>query len=109
MIRVIGNYRWFDGAHFDHVKYRDSHMPLTTKLLEPLGLRRLESDQSFIGQEPKPGQIIASSVAYFDSVQDAHAALTSVGKELMADVAEYSNISPELHIAVVSQHFGENS
>lgn len=106
MVRVIGHYRWFDGAHFDHAKYRDSHMPLTARLLQPLGLRKLESDQSLAGQEPKPGQIIASSVAYFDTAQDAQTALASAGMALMADVASYSNISPELHIAAVSLHYG---
>jgi uncharacterized protein (TIGR02118 family) len=104
MVRVVGNYRWFDGARFDHQTYRDSHMPLTARLLEPLGLRRLESDQALLGSQPAPGQIIASSVAYFDTAQQAQAALASAGKALLADVASYSNIMPELHISAVSSH-----
>lgn len=105
MVRIIGNYRWFDGAHFDHTKYRDAHLPLTARLLQPFGLRRLESDQSLTDPAPRPGQIVASSVAYFDTAQDARSALLGAGKELMADVANYTDISPELHMAAITQHF----
>lgn len=105
MVRIIGSYRWFDGAYFDHTKYRESHLPLTARLLQPFGLRRLESDQSLTDAVPGPGQVVASSVAYFDTAEDARSALRGAGKELMADVANYSNISPELHLAAVSQHF----
>lgn len=105
MVRIIGNYHWFDGAYFDHLKYRDTHMALTAQLLQPLGLRRLESDKSLIVEAAKPGDVVASSVAYFDSVYAAHAAIASAGKELMMHVATYSNIRPKLHIAEISSHF----
>jgi hypothetical protein len=35
MIRVIGFYRWSDGANFDHEYYNGEHMRLTKEALTP--------------------------------------------------------------------------
>ena len=46
MVKVCGTYRWKDGARFDPVYYRTEHMRITRELLLPLGLQRLESDET---------------------------------------------------------------
>lgn len=104
MVKITGNYRWVDGARFDHAYYQTEHMQLTRSLLQPLGLRRLESDQTVWPADPKPGQVIACSNAYFDSMAAAQAALAQVGAALMADVPRYTGLRPELHVCEVQQH-----
>lgn len=103
MVKIIGNYRWFDGATFNHAYYQQEHMQLTRQLLTPLGLQRLESDKTLSGTPLKAGQVVASSNAYFDSLPAAQAALAQTGATLIADVANYTNIRPELHISEVAQ------
>lgn len=104
MVKIIGNYRWFDGAKFDHSYYQQEHMRLTSELLLPLGLQRLESDKTLSGAPLKAGQVVASSTAYFETLAAAQAALAQTGAQLVADVPNYTNIRPELHICEVVAH-----
>lgn len=46
MVKITGHYRWQEGAHFDHAYYQQAHMQLTRALLQPLGMQRLESEQT---------------------------------------------------------------
>ena len=102
MIRVIGIYRWTEGASFDHQYYQNTHMQLTRDLLTPLGLVRLEADRYLAANLVAPGTIIAASHAYFPSIEIAKTALSAVGATLMADVANYTTLKPELSFAVVT-------
>ncbi len=102
MIRVIGIYRWAEGASFDHQYYQNTHMQLTRDLLTPLGLVRLEADRYLAANLVAPGTIIAASHAYFPSIEIAKTALSAVGATLMADVANYTTLKPELSFAVVT-------
>jgi len=104
MVRVIGLYRWLDGATFDHEYYNSKHMQLTLKLLSPRGLVRLESDRYLAAAPPIAGDIIAASNAYFPSIEAARAALTAAGGELMADVPKYTTLRPQLHFVAVTSH-----
>jgi uncharacterized protein (TIGR02118 family) len=102
MIRVIGFYRWLDGANFDHDYYNSEHMRLTKNALTPHGLIRLESDRYISPKPPVTGEIIAASNAYFPSVEIAQAAMAAVGAVLMADVPRYTNLKPEIQLSYVT-------
>lgn len=104
MLRVIGIYRWADGATFNHEYYNSEHMQLTRRLLAPHGLLRLESDRYISSASPVTGDVIAASNAYFPSVDVAQAAIAAVGGDLMEDLKNYTNLRPELRFAVVSSH-----
>jgi uncharacterized protein (TIGR02118 family) len=104
MIRVVGFYRWKEGAMFDHDYYHSSHMKLTRELLQPLGLVRLESDRYLLSKPPRDGDVVAASNAYFESVETAQAAMASVGAQLMADVPKYTTLTPEIRLAAVNSH-----
>jgi uncharacterized protein (TIGR02118 family) len=104
MIRVIGFYRWKEGATFDHDYYHSAHMKLTRELLQPLGLVRLESDRYLFPKPPRDGEVIAASNAYFESVEAAQTAMAAVGAQLMSDVPKYTNLTPEVRLADVSAH-----
>ena len=104
MVRVTGFYKWKAGAHFDHDYYRTKHMPLARQLLAPFGLIRLESDQFMAGPSPKEGDIIAATYGYFETVAAAQAALSATGPDLLKSVPNYSTITPELVLSVVTSH-----
>lgn len=104
MVKISGNYRWFEGARFDHAYYRAEHMRLTRELLRPLGLQRLESDSTLSAHPPAPGQIIATSNACFATLAAAQAALQQAGAALLADLPNYTNIRPDLHLSEVDSH-----
>lgn len=105
MVKVCGNYRWKDGARFDQVYYRTEHMRITRELLLPLGLQRLESDETLSAGEPRPGTIVATSNAYFLSLSAAQAALTLAGAKLLVDVPNYTDIYPEIHLCAVTRQY----
>lgn len=104
MIRVTGFYRWKAGARFDHEYYRTEHMPFARRLLAPLGLLRLESDQFLTDPQPRDGDIVAATYAYFESAEAARAALAAAGQELLASVPNYSTLKPELVMSMVTSH-----
>jgi uncharacterized protein (TIGR02118 family) len=104
VIRVIGFYRWKEGAAFDHEYYCSTHMKLTRELLQPLGLIRLESDRYLSPKPPREGDVIAASNAYFETPEAAQAAMASAGAQLMSDVPKYTNLAPEIRMAVVTSH-----
>ncbi len=104
MIRVIGFYRWMEGANFNHEYYDAEHMRLTQETLAPHGLLRLESDRYISTRPPLTGEIIAASNAYFPSIEIAQAAMMLVGATLMADVPNYTNLKPEIRLCIVTTH-----
>ncbi|WP_130621063.1 EthD family reductase [Dyella amyloliquefaciens] len=104
MIRVVGFYRWKEGASFDHDYYRLEHMKLTRQVLEPHGLVRLESDRYLSARPPEDGDIVAASNAYFSTLEVAQQAMAATGALLMADVPNYTNLKPELGLCMVTTH-----
>lgn len=106
LAKVTGIYRWTEGAHFDHDYYGSAHARLTAELLAPLGLLRFESDRTLGAGAPQAGAVVATSNAYFGSLAEAQAALAKAGSALAADLANYTNIRPALHLSEVLVHRG---
>jgi uncharacterized protein (TIGR02118 family) len=104
MIRVTAYYRWKDGASFDHDYYRKEHMRIARDLLSPHGLLRLESDRFLVSTPPAGGAIVAATNAYFPSIEVAQKALAVSGPALLADVANYTNIKPDMQFSIITSH-----
>jgi uncharacterized protein (TIGR02118 family) len=104
VIRVIGLYRWEEGAHFDHEYYHTEHMRITEEILAPHGLMHLESDRFVSAHPPRPGQIVAATNAYFPTLELAQAAMNAAGALLMADVPNYTNLKPQIHLSEVMRY-----
>jgi uncharacterized protein (TIGR02118 family) len=102
MIRVTGLYRWRPGATFDHAYYRTTHMAFVRERLAPLGLLRLESDRVIRVGEPRAGDVIAASQAYFRTLAEAQNAAQAAGKELLDSAAQHTNLVPELSFSEVT-------
>jgi uncharacterized protein (TIGR02118 family) len=93
MIRLSVFYPNSDGAKFDHDYYRDNHVPLA---LKTWGMSDAEIDRGL------DGPYIAAVHFKFDSQEALAAAMGAPGTaEVMADVANYTNITPVLQTSEI--------
>lgn len=104
MIKVTALYRWREGATFNHDYYHGEHMRIARAALQPLGLLRLESDRVLYPGEPRPGQVVALTNAFFETLPQAQAAARQSAPALMADIPNYTNIEPESYFAQMLAH-----
>jgi len=93
MIRLSVFYPVTEGATFDHDYYKDKHVPLAVKAW---GLSGAEIDKGV------DGPYVAAVHFTFDSLEAMGAAMASEGTgEVMADVANYTSITPVLQTSEV--------
>jgi uncharacterized protein (TIGR02118 family) len=93
MIRLSVFYPASDGAKFDHDYYRDHHVPLAVKAWSP------ESAQIDRGVD---GPYVAAVHLTFPSADALNAAMASEGTaEILADVANYTEITPVLQTSEI--------
>src|SRR5690606_15439904 len=104
MFKVTVLYRWREGARFDHGYYHGEHMRIAREALGPLGLVRLESERPLHPGEPRPGQVVALTSAFFGTLEQAQAAARQSAPALMADIPNYTDLQPESYIAQVAAH-----
>ena len=94
MIRLSVFYPSAEGATFDHEYYRDKHVPLA---MRAWGLRKAEIDKGV------DGPYVAAVHFEFDSVDAIQAAMAAEATgEVLADVANYTNITPVLQTSEVN-------
>lgn len=102
MIRISVLCATGDGKTFDHAYYVNKHMALVRERLGGLGLRRFEVDRGIAGGAPGgPTPYIGAGHLYFDSVEDFQKAMKPHGKELFADVPNFTNIQPQVQISEI--------
>ncbi|RYH53801.1 MAG: EthD family reductase [Alcaligenaceae bacterium] len=104
MIKVTALYRWREGATFNHDYYHAEHMRIARQALGPLGLLRLESDRVLYPGDPRPGQVVALTNAFFETLAHAQAAAKQTAAVLIADIPNYTNIEPESYFAQMQAH-----
>jgi uncharacterized protein (TIGR02118 family) len=104
MIKITALYRWREGAQFNHDYYHSEHMRIAREALAPHGLLRLESDRVLYPGEPRPGQVVALTNAFFADMQQAQAAAKQTAAALMADIPNYTDIQPESYMAQLNEH-----
>lgn len=104
LTKVTAQYRWFEGASFDHAYYVTEHMLITREAAQGFGLVRLESERVLGLSAWKDGDVVAATSAYFENLASAQDALAAIGPVLQADLVHYTNIRPEMRIAQVASH-----
>jgi uncharacterized protein (TIGR02118 family) len=93
MIRLSVFYPATEGATFDHDYYRDKHVPLACRAW---GLDKAEIDKGV------DGPYVAAVHFTFDSLEAMGAAMASEATgEVMADVANYTTITPVLQTSEI--------
>ncbi len=102
MIRASIFYPQKEGGKFDQAYYKNTHMPLVQKRLGNLGLIRLEIDRGLAGGAPgSPAPFVCIGHLYFNSVTDLQKALEKHGAELMRDVPNFTNLTPQMQISEI--------
>ena len=101
MIKVSVLYPSTPGARFDHDYYRDKHMPLLKAKMGD-SCKYYTVDKGLAGGAPGSAptyvgmcHIFCDSLEAFQKVFGPHA------KEIMADVANYTDVSPVMQISEV--------
>lgn len=101
MIKFNVMYPAKDGARFDHAYYRDKHMPLVARLLGDACLY-YTVDKGLAGGAPgAPSPFIACCSVYCESAERLQAAIGPHVKEIMADIANYTDVHPVVWISDV--------
>lgn len=93
MIRLTVSYPATPDATFDHDYYRDTHVPMAVQAWSPVST---EIDKGIDGPN------VAAVHFIFDSLEAMGAAMGSPATgDVMADVANYTTISPVLQISEI--------
>ena len=102
MFRVSFMYPTTPGKRFDLEYYRDKHMPRVMERFRPFGLLRYEVDRGVSsGARGSAAPFVGGAHLYWERVEDFHRALDKHGVELLGDVPNYSEISPQVQISEV--------
>jgi uncharacterized protein (TIGR02118 family) len=101
MIKVSVMYPNKDGARFDHGYYRDTHMPMVkAKMGDACDFCTV--DKGLAGGQPgTPAVFVAMCHIYCDSVEAFESGFGPHAKEIMADVANYTDLTPQVQISEV--------
>jgi uncharacterized protein (TIGR02118 family) len=102
MIRVSVLYPNGEGKQFDQAYYAQKHMPLVGERLRSFGLLRYEIDKGIAGGAPgAPAPFVGACHLYFNSTGDFQKGIGAHGKEIMADIPNYTNITPTIQISEI--------
>jgi uncharacterized protein (TIGR02118 family) len=102
MVRITVLYPNEAGKKFDLEYYRNRHMKLVTDRLKSFGLIRTEVDKGVAGGAPgAPAPYVCIGHVYFNALADFQKGMGSHGKEIMADIPNYTNIQPQIQISEI--------
>jgi uncharacterized protein (TIGR02118 family) len=101
MIKVSVMYSNKPGARFDHAYYRNKHMPLVKARMGD-SCKFYTVDKGLAGIAPgQPATYVAMCHIYCDSVEAFQAGFGPHAQEIMADIANYTDLSPVVQISEV--------
>ena len=101
MIKVSVMYPTTPGARFDHAYYRDKHMPMLATRMGA-ACKQYTVEKGLSGGAPgAPAPYIAMCHIFADSVEAFEAAFGPHAKEIMKDVANYTDLRPVMQISEV--------
>ena len=99
MIKVTVMYPYTEGARFDHAYYRDQHMPMVKARLGS-ACSYYTVEKGLAGGAPNsPPAFVAMCAFICDSVEGYEAALQEHRAEVLADIANYTDITPVLQVS----------
>jgi uncharacterized protein (TIGR02118 family) len=99
MIKVSVFYPNEEGKKFDMAYYCSKHIPLCQ---EKFGCRQVVVDQGLAGGAPGTSPTyVAMGHLYFDSLEALQTAFAAHAAEIMADIPNYTDISPVMQISEI--------
>ncbi len=101
MIKVSVMYPNTPDARFDHAYYRDKHMPMLAARMGE-ACKQYTVEKGLSGSAPgAPAPYVAMCHIFADSVEAFQAAFGPNAKEIMKDVANYTDLRPVMQISEV--------
>ena len=101
MIKISVMYANTPGARFDHQYYRDKHMPLVKTRMGDKCLY-YTVDKGLAGGAPgAPATCVGMSPSFCESVESFQAGFGPHAKEIMADIPNYTDLTPVIQISEV--------
>jgi len=101
MIKVSVMYPHKPGARFDHNYYRDKHMPLVKARMAD-NCRYYTVDKGLAGGTAgAPPTYVAMGHIFCESVEAFQAGFGPHAQEILADIPEYTDLSPVIQISEV--------
>lgn len=101
MIKVSVMYPNTPGARFDHTYYANTHMPLVKSKMGS-ALNSYTVDKGLAGGAPgQPATYVAMCHLFCDSVEKFQAGFGPHAEAIMADIPNYTDLSPVLQISEV--------
>ena len=102
MIKVTVMYPNEPDKKFDMDYYQNKHIPMILGLLASGGLVRVELEKGISGADPNsPPTYVVVGNLYFNAVEEVHAAFSTLGREIMGDIPNYTDIQPVFQIGEV--------
>ena len=90
------------GSTFDQNYFADKHIQMAKQRLEGLGLVGVEIDRGISAADPNSAApFVAVAHFTFNSVDEVHTAFKAVGREVMGDIPNYTNIQPQVQISEI--------
>jgi uncharacterized protein (TIGR02118 family) len=101
MIKVSVMYPNKEGARFDHVYYRDKHMPLVKARMGD-ACKSYTVDKGLGGGAPgQPATYVGMCHIFCDSIESFQKGFGPHAKEIMADIPNYTDLQPVIQISEV--------
>jgi uncharacterized protein (TIGR02118 family) len=101
MIKVTVMYPNTPGARFDHVYYRDKHMPLVQARMGK-SCKYYSVDKGVAGGAPgAPAPYVAMCHIFCESLEAFQRGFAPHEQEIVADIARYTDLSPVIQISEV--------
>jgi len=102
MIQVSVMYPNRKDTQFDMDYYMNSHIPLVHKRLKSKGLIKSEVSHGIGSAEPgSAAPFICIANLYFEKLEDFQQGFSAHGKEILADIPNYTNVKPQLQISEI--------
>jgi uncharacterized protein (TIGR02118 family) len=101
VIKVSVMYPNTPGARFNHEYYRDQHLPLLKALMGD-SCKYYTIDKGLAGGAPgSPATYVGMCHLFSDSIEAFQAGFGPHAREIMGDIANYTDIAPVMQISEV--------
>lgn len=102
MIKVTVLYPNEEAKNFDFDYWAGPHMATVHRLLDPMGLSRSELERGISAADPNaPAPFRAMATLYFNTPDEVHEGFKTHGREIIGDIKNYTDISPQYQISEV--------
>lgn len=99
MIRIAVMYPNEPGKRFDMDYYLQSHMPLVRERYTAHGLIGADVDEALSKSGERAAPFLVIAYMTFPGMDEFMAATKAAGKEVMADVQNFTDIQPQVQIS----------